>query len=69
MKKLLSVVLVTVLVASFLFAIVAQAKPTAGVCHTLCNKTTYKLIECCTYVMPNGDDHTTCKSIGWCYPE
>ena len=69
MKKLLSVMFVTVLLVSFVIGAVVQSKPSAGICTLMCNKTTYRMIECCTYVMPNGGEKTTCKMIGWCYPE
>ena len=72
MKKMLSIAIVAVLMASFAIGAVvtAQAKPVpAGECNYACNRTTYRLIECCPYEYGNGQIVTKCKTIGWCYPE
>ena len=70
MKKLFSILLVTILVTSFVIGAIVQSKPVVvGECSEACNRTTYQLIECCTYQLPNGEEMTKCKMIGWCYPE
>ena len=71
MKKLLSVVMLTVLVASFAVGVISstvQSKPVAYDCFEMCNRTTYRLSECCKYDVGN-DTILKCQFIGWCYPE
>jgi hypothetical protein len=69
-KRLLSILLVGILVA--LFAATAmvsetQSKPMLD-CYLACNRTTYKLIECCPYIQ-HGEIDWKCHMVGWCYPE
>jgi hypothetical protein len=76
MKKLMSITLIGILVASFAIGgmvATSQAKPLVGVCYTMCNRTTYQLLECCPYIVKGSPDTGEivykCKMIGWCYPE
>jgi hypothetical protein len=71
MKKLLGVAMLTVMVASFTVGAISstvQSKPVAYDCTTACNRTTYRLIECCKYDVGSATI-TKCQFIGYCYPE
>lgn len=71
MKKLLSVVVLTVMVVSFVIGAMSsavQSKPAGYDCVTACNRTTYRLTECCKYDV-GSSTITKCQFIGYCYPE
>ena len=71
MKQLIRLAVGALLIASFVFGIMAtttEAKPMPG-CYEACNRTTYQIVECCPFIQ-KGDIVWRCHNTGdWCYPE
>ena len=73
MRKLMCLAVGGLLIASFVFGVMAtvttvEAKPMLG-CHEACNRTTYQIVECCPFVH-KGEIVWRCHNTGdWCYPE